>query len=265
MVINLGRVKRLAFIFTLMSKIIVLLCFVSFSMKAQTSANSDKNRKMFFYSSASLQYHPRLKPVDVSNPELFYRWPIVGNGLGLIGVAREFHDGKYALGINLGIESQEVKASEGDLIPDPSFDPSLYYPSYFIEQIYEPTLLRSRISVEGDYRFTLNNQTDCVFGGYFGLAERYPGHVRISAYPLRMEGYIYDVSPFIYGFKSGILRNNWEATLRFEKIYVKSDYTLFSLNNQFPDLNDSYARRQYFFVFEMRYYYGRKKHSFRYK
>jgi hypothetical protein len=248
-----------------MIRLITFLLILGASLHAQDTIQSPKYRSLFFYNSGYLQYYPRLKPISVSRPDLLYRLPAIGNGLELIGVSKEFNNGMNSFGFSIGIESDEFFTSEGHLIPDPRFAPSNYYLSYFIDEVYETPLTRLYLSLELDHRIRLKENLDLVIGGFSRLEDRYPGHSRANHYPLTLEGYVPIAGRLTYGAKLGLVKNNWEVSLRLRKFYGPGYYTLTSLDNQIPGLNDTFEARQYNFAFQMRYYYGRKKHSYRYQ
>lgn len=248
-----------------MIRLITFLLILGASLHAQDTIQSPKYRSLFFYNSGYLQYYPRLKPISVSRPDLLYRLPAIGNGLELIGVSKELNNGMNSFGFSIGIESNEFFTTKGHLIPDPRFAPSTYRSTYFIGEIYQSRVSRLYLSLGLDHRIRLKENLDLVIGGFSRLEDRYPGHSRANHNPLSLEGYVPIASILTYGAKLGLVKNNWEVSLRLRKFYGPGYYTLTSLDNQIPGLNDTFEVRQYNFAFQMRYYYGRKKHSYRYQ
>lgn len=246
-------------------RIISFCLLFSVTLYGQPKSDSVKYRHVFFHTTGMLKYNPRIKPVDVSHPELLYRLPALSHSISLIGYTTELYNGKYSIGMNFGLASSEFGSTKGLLIDGPLSGPSHYTMGYFIEHMYETFTTYLYYHVELDRRIQLNNSCDLVIGGFHGLGERYPGHYSSTAYPLRLEGNFTNASPWVYGCKLGLLKNNWEWSLKFEKFRIDGKYAFYSLDNTYPDLFDTYKQRQYYFAFQMRYYYGRKKHSYRYQ
>ena len=80
-----------------------------------------------------------------------------------------------------------------------------------------------------------------------------------------------DQSKYTGGLQLGLTRYNWELNFRVK--YLKNDFyflaTTYSDNPDSIPLDlrnyaDVYKKRQYYFSLNARYYYGRKKRSYRY-
>lgn len=203
------------------------------------------------------------------------RLPYYGYGNELIGAVYEFKKGKYVLGAQFGTELQEEFAEVG-MFP---FEGS--YPlSYYLEnQIgWGP---RPVYSVEFSRRVRLNEKTDMnlgVFAGYDGyrnesMSWSTENHSYDREYSYLMLHYHEpeDQSAYTGGLQLGITRYNWELNFRVK--YLKNDFYFLATTyaddpNSIPldlrDYADVYKKRQYYFSLNARYYYGRKKRSYRY-
>lgn len=246
-------------------KTILIFVFLGAANIAKCQIDTIRPRKLFIYNSFSTLYFPRLKPVDVSHPELLYRFPAIFHGLDVIGVSKELYDGKYSVGLALGMVGDEWGAMKGMLISDSLSAPSNYQIGYLCDRIYNFYVIHPYMRMELDRRINLSNRSDLTIGVFVGLNQKYPGTSRSTSFPLRLDGIEYNVSPYQYGAKIGWIKNNWELSLMIEKFQTEGDYVLYSLDNQISGLYDTYSVRDHYLNFQIRYYYGRKRYSSRYQ
>jgi hypothetical protein len=255
-----------------MKKTILLLLLV---FSSPSHSQDVKPRRFFFYNGSSLQYFPRLIEFDVKRPDLFMRLPYYGFGNELICGVYEFKNGKYVLGAQFGTELQEEFAEVG-MFPFIGSYPLSYYLENQIGWAPRPVY-----SVEISRRIHINNATDFNIGIFGGI----DGYRNESMYWSSSRGstdgtwkYLMlhyhepeDQSKYTGGLQLGLTRYNWELNFRVK--YLKNDFyflaTTYSDNPDSIPLDlrnyaDVYKKRQYYFSLNARYYYGRKKRSYRY-
>jgi hypothetical protein len=249
---------------------VVLLLNILFAnhLVAQVSTNKIKlKNRLFFYSGASAQYYPRLKPIKVDDPGLFVTTPILGYGFDVFGLSYEFLNGKLVFGCQAGMDTQEFFGDVGYFDP---YNEGFSWLRYRLGAFGDG--MRGVVNSDISWRFNLNRKSTLnlgLFGGVDGFrngggsyrqgysSSQDPLHYYIEA--------IYDdedENEYTWGFQFGFSRNNWDMVLRHEFIKSEIQYRTYTIPVRISNpWNDLYEKRQYYFSLNVRYYFKRKRNS----